>query len=214
MRLSFGPLCRCVFGLCAALLVATQAEAGPPLAPDLPAGAADRAEHRRLASEGKVLPGTPDLTKLDERLAAAHVTRDASITMRIFKAESELEVWMTTNTGEYTLFATYPVCFWSGTLGPKLKEGDRQAPEGFYTITSPQTHREGARWPVSIDLGYPNSFDKVQQRDGSAILIHGGCASIGCFAMTNPVNDELNKLVSRALNAGQAYCRSTSSRSA
>ncbi len=205
MRLSFGPLCRCVFGLCAALLVATQAEAGPPLAPDLPAGAVDRAEHRRLASEGKVLPGTPDLTKLDERLAAAHVTKDASITMRIFKAESELEVWMTTNTGEYTLFATYPVCFWSGTLGPKLKEGDRQAPEGFYTITSPQTHREGARWPVSIDLGYPNSFDKVQQRDGSAILIHGGCASIGCFAMTNPVNDELNKLVSRALSAGQAY---------
>jgi hypothetical protein len=118
MRLSFGPLCRCVFGLCAALLVATQAEAGPPLAPDLPAGAVDRAEHRRLASDGKVLPGTPDLTKLDERLAAAHVTRDASITMRIFKAESELEVWMTTNTGEYTLFATYPVCFWSGTLGP------------------------------------------------------------------------------------------------
>ena len=205
MRLSLGPLCRCVFGLCAALVVATQAEAGPPLAADLPAGAVDRAEHRRLASEGKVLPGTPDLTQLDERLAAAHVTRDASITMRIFKAESELEVWMTTNTGEYTLFATYPVCFWSGTLGPKLKEGDRQAPEGFYTITSPQTHREGARWPVSIDLGYPNSFDKVQQRDGSAILIHGGCASIGCFAMTNPVNDELNKLVSRALNAGQAY---------
>ncbi|MGZ5889256.1 MAG: L,D-transpeptidase family protein [Hyphomicrobium sp.] len=207
--------------------MATQAKAGPPLAPDLPAGAVDRAEHRRLASEGKVLPGTPDLTKLDERLAAAHVTRDASITIRIFKAESELEVWMTTNTGEYTLFATYPVCFWSGTLGPKLKEGDRQAPEGFYTITSPQTHREGARWPVSIDLGYPNSFDKVQQRDGSAILIHGGCASIGCFAMTNPVNDELNKLVSRALNGGQVYvqihvrsmadrstCRSTSSRSA
>jgi len=183
-----------------------QAQAGVPLAPDLPAGAVDRGEHKRLASEGKLpLPGTPDLTKLDERLATHHVTRDASIMIRIFKAESEMEVWMTTNTGAYTLFATYPVCFWSGTLGPKLKEGDRQAPEGFYTVTLPQAYREGTRWPVALDLGFPNSFDKVSARTGSAILIHGGCASIGCFAVTNPVNDELDKLVLRSLDAGQAY---------
>jgi len=205
MRLFLRHLSFCVVGLCVAVVVTAQAQAGAPLAPDLPAGAADRGEHRRLASEGKVLPGTPDVTKLDERLATHHVTRDASIMLRIFKAESEMEVWMTTNTGEYALFATYPVCFWSGTLGPKLKEGDRQAPEGFYTVALPQTHREGARWPVSLDLGFPNTFDKASARNGSAILIHGGCASIGCFAMTNPVNDELNKLVSRSLDAGQEY---------
>ena len=206
MRLVLRHLSRCVFGLGMAVLVIGQAKAGPPLAPDLPGGAVARGEHKRLATEGKLpLPGTPDVTKLDERLATHHVTRDASIMLRIFKAESELEVWMTTNTGEYALFATYPVCLWSGTLGPKLKEGDRQAPEGFYTVAWPQTHREGARWPVSLDLGFPNSFDKLSAHNGSAILIHGGCASIGCFAMTNPVNDELNRLVARSLNAGQVY---------
>jgi len=206
MRLSLRPMSRCVIGLCAAIVTIGQAQAGGvPLAPDLPAGAVDRSEHRRLASEGKVLPGTPDLTKLGERLATHHVTRDASIMIRIFKAESEMEVWMTTNTGAYTLFATYPVCFWSGTLGPKLKEGDRQAPEGFYTVALAQTYRDGARLPVALDLGFPNSFDKLNARSGSAILIHGDCASIGCFAMTNPVNDELNKLVLRSLNAGQTY---------
>lgn len=196
----------CFFGLCVAFAAIARAEASPPLAPGLPEGAVDRAEYKRLASEGKLpLPGTPDLSKLDERLAASHVTRDASIMIRIFKAESELEVWMTTNTGAYTLFATYPVCFWSGTLGPKLKEGDRQAPEGFYTVTLPQAYREGTRWPVALDLGFPNTLDKLSARTGSAILIHGGCASIGCFAMTNPVNDELDKLALRSLNAGQAY---------
>lgn len=196
----------CFIGLCVAFAAIAQAEASPPLAPDLPEGAVDRAEYKRLASEGKLpLPGTPDLSRLDERLAASHVTRDASIMIRIFKAESELEVWMTTNTGAYTRFATYPVCFWSGTLGPKLKEGDRQAPEGFYTVTLPQAYREGTRWPVALDLGFPNTLDKLSARTGSAILIHGGCASIGCFAMTNPVNEELDKLVLRSLNAGQTY---------
>ena len=165
MRLFFQYLNRCVFAVCAATVMIGEAQAGVPLAPDLPAGAVDRAERKRLAAEGKLpLPGTPDLAKLDERLASNHVTRDASIMIRIFKAESELEVWLTTNTGEYTLFATYPVCFWSGTLGPKLKEGDRQAPEGFYTVTFPQAYREGTRWVVGLDLGFPNSFDKVNAR--------------------------------------------------
>jgi murein L,D-transpeptidase YafK len=196
---------RCLFGLCAVIVTIGNAQAATILAPDLPAGAVDRSERKRLAAEGKVLPGTPDLANLDERLATHHVTRDASIMIRIFKAESELEVWMTDNTGEYALFATYPVCFWSGTLGPKLKEGDRQAPEGFYTVTLPQAYREGARWVVGLDLGFPNAFDKLNARSGSAILVHGGCASIGCFAVTNPVNDEINKLVLRSIGAGQAY---------
>src|SRR5262249_30128141 len=113
MRQFSGYLNLCAFALCAMVVMISQAQAGPPLAPDLPEGAVDRSARKKLASDGKVLPGTPDLTKLDERLAAHHVTRDASIMIRIFKAESELEVWMTTNTGEYALFATYPVCFWS-----------------------------------------------------------------------------------------------------
>ena len=55
--------------------------------------------------------------------------------MRIFKEEAELEVWKEDKTGRFALLKTYPICRWSGELGPKVKEGDRQAPEGFYTIT-------------------------------------------------------------------------------
>jgi hypothetical protein len=119
--------------------------------------------------------------------------------------EEVLEVWMSRDGGTgYALFATYPICYWSGTLGPKLKEGDRQAPEGFYTVTLPQTYHKG-RWPQSLNIGFPNPFDQIHARSGSAILIHGGCASIGCFAMTNAVNIEVHTLTVRALDAGQAY---------
>ncbi len=127
--------------------------------------------------------------------------------IRIFKAESELEVWMSRggSATEYTLFATYPICYWSGTLGPKLREGDRQAPEGFYTVTWPQTHPNGQRHPLALNIGFPNTFDLLHARSGSSILIHGGCASIGCFAMTDAVYKEIRILAARVLNAGQAY---------
>ena len=55
--------------------------------------------------------------------------------IRIFKESSELEVWKRTRGGEFKLFESYAICTWSGALGPKIKEGDRQSPEGFYTIT-------------------------------------------------------------------------------
>jgi murein L,D-transpeptidase YafK len=104
----------------------------------------------------------------------------------------------------FVLFSTYPICRWSGTLGPKLREGDRQTPEGFYTITSRQLHLAG-RWPRSLNLGFPNVLDRVQARHGSYILVHGGCSSTGCFAMTNPVSHEIYRLTEAALRAGQAH---------
>ncbi len=57
------------------------------------------------------------------------------ILVRVFKEEAELEVWKQDATGRFQILKTYPICRWSGDLGPKLQEGDRQAPEGFYTIT-------------------------------------------------------------------------------
>jgi murein L,D-transpeptidase YafK len=206
MTLAPAYLGRGLLGLCIAVLTLAQAGAALALPLEVKDVAADRAERKRAAAEGKLpLPGTPDLARLEERLAAKGVAPDASILIRIFKAESELEVWTSRGGGAaYMLFATYPICYWSGTLGPKLKEGDRQAPEGFYTVTLPQTSHEG-RWPQSLDIGYPNPFDQVHARSGSAILIHGGCASIGCFAMTNAVNIEVHKLTVRALDGGQAY---------
>jgi hypothetical protein len=85
-----------------------------------------------------------------------------------------------------------------------LREGDRQAPEGFYTITIHQLH-DGRRWQRSLDVGFPNAFDEANARDGSNILVHGGCNSVGCFAMTDPVNAEIYELVSAALSAGVVY---------
>lgn len=165
------------------------------------------AARKKAAKQGKLpLPGTPELGNIDERLAKRGLSKDAAILIRIFKAEAELEVWVSRGPGAaYARFATYPICYFSGTLGPKLKEGDRQSPEGFYTVARPQAYPGGPRWPKSINIGYPNPFDQVHDRTGSDILIHGGCASIGCFAMTNAVANEVRDLTVRALDAGQSY---------
>lgn len=146
-------------------------------------------------------PGTPTPADRERRLREKNLTEGSPVFIRIFKAEAELELWMQKE-GRFQLFATYPICYWSGKLGPKLKEGDRQAPEGLYSVSSTQLHRKG-RWPRSLDIGFPNIFDKANKRTGSAILIHGGCSSIGCYAMTNPVMEEIFTLSEKAIEGGQ-----------
>ena len=164
--------------------------------------APDRIERQRAAAIGNLpLPGTPDTAQFAARLAAQGLKPGLPAFLRIFKAQSELEVWMEKD-GAYVLFATYPICHWSGTLGPKIREGDKQTPEGFYTITARQLHRLG-RWTRALNLGFPNAFDESLKRDGSYILVHGGCSSVGCFAMTNAVIDEVWQLVTAALSGGQ-----------
>lgn len=150
---------------------------------------------------GLPLPGTPDLAKFDDRLKAQGVALGAPVFLRIFKLESELELWMERD-GRYQLFATYPICLWSGRLGPKLQEGDLQAPEGFYSVTKDQLN-PNSRWHRSFNLGFPNEFDRGQGRTGSFVMVHGGCQSVGCYAMTNNVVDEIWRLVTSALDQGQ-----------
>lgn len=164
--------------------------------------APDRVERQRAYAEGSLpLAGTPELARLTERLAAKDLKLGQPLFIRIFKAESELEIWVLK--GErFELLDTYPICHWSGTLGPKLREGDKQNPEGFYTVGARQLHRIG-RWPRSLNLGFPNTLDRNLKRSGSYILVHGGCSSTGCFAMTNPVMEEVYALSERALRAGQ-----------
>ena len=165
--------------------------------------APDRVERQRAAATGALpLPGTPNFGVLQERLRDKGVTLASPVLIRIFKAESELEVWKQSKDGSFILFATYPVCHWSGTLGPKLRDGDRQAPEGYYTVSRAQARHVG-RWPISIDVGFPNILDQSQARTGSDILIHGGCSSVGCFAMTNPVSEEIHQLTLAAIDAGE-----------
>ena len=169
-------------------------------------GAAERLGRKLAAKEGRLtlpLPGTPDTATLDYRLAIARLKLGSPILIRIFKAEFELEIWIEKD-GTYVPFASYPICYWSGTLGPKLREGDRQAPDGFYTITIYQLH-DGRRWTRSLDIGFPNALDQANERSGSNILVHGGCDSVGCFAMTDRVNAEIYDLVSAALSAGVVW---------
>jgi murein L,D-transpeptidase YafK len=174
------------------------------LAPDWDAVQVEAERARRLgyAAAGTPLPGTPDLADLAGRLAAAQVSLGAPVFIRIFKREFELELWLLRQ-GRFERFAVYPICRWSGHLGSKLAEGDGQTPEGFYTVDT-KALNPNSRWHRSFNLGFPNAFDRAHGRTGSFIMVHGGCASIGCFAMTDPVVDEIWRLVTAALSGGQA----------
>ncbi len=110
------------------------------------------------------------------------VAMGVPVYVRIFKLEHELEIWVEKD-GRFVRFATYPICLWSGRLGPKLKEGDRQAPEGFYTVDAEQLN-PNSRMHRSFSLGFPNLYDQAHGRTGSFLMVHGGCASVGCYAVT------------------------------
>jgi murein L,D-transpeptidase YafK len=161
----------------------------------------ERTARAARASTGQALPGTPDLDRLDERLASAGVKLGAPVFIRIFKQEFELELWLK-HGGKFQRFATYPVCRWSGRLGPKVKEGDHQAPEGFYTVDATQLNPQ-SRWHRSFNLGFPNALDRAHGRTGSFLMVHGGCGSVGCYAMTDPVIDEIWRIITAALANGQ-----------
>jgi murein L,D-transpeptidase YafK len=163
---------------------------------------AERSRRLAYAASGMRLPGTPDLDDFKGRLAAHGLALGAPVFIRIFKREFELELWMERD-GRFHRFAIYPICRWSGGLGPKLAEGDWQAPEGFYTVDA-RALNPNSRWHRSFNLGFPNAFDRAHQRTGSYLMVHGGCGSIGCFAMTDAVIDEIWRVVTAALNQGQA----------
>jgi murein L,D-transpeptidase YafK len=161
----------------------------------------ERWQRVTYASLGWTWPGTPDLNALDQRLAAAGVKVGAPVLVRIFKREFELEIWLKKG-DRFERFATYPICKWSGSLGPKVRQGDRQAPEGFYTVGG-KALNPNSRWYRSFNLGFPNAHDRALRRTGSFIMVHGGCSSIGCYAMTNGQMSEIWKLVKGALDGGQ-----------
>lgn len=163
--------------------------------------AVDRADKIVRARLGMPLRGTPDLADYDGRLQEKGLREGNAVFIRIFKQESELELWMKSG-DDFTLFARYPICNWSGLLGPKLKEGDRQSPEGFYTVAANQLN-PNSRWHRSFNLGFPNRLERSKGRTGSFLMVHGGCGSIGCYAMTNAVVDEIWRLVTSALKKSQ-----------
>ena len=126
----------------------------------------------------------------------------APIFIRIFKEESELEVWKQRDDGRYYHFKTYPICNWSGELGPKLKQGDRQAPEGFYTVTREQMNPD-SKYHLAMNLGYPNAYDRAHRRTGDFLMIHGKCKSAGCYAMTDALIEEIYAMARESFIGGQ-----------
>lgn len=125
----------------------------------------------------------------------------APLLVRVFKLESQLEVWLAKN-GRFELFRIYPICMYSGGLGPKLREGDRQSPEGIYRV-SRSALRPNSSYHLAFDLGYPNLYDRTHGRSGSRLMVHGKCASRGCYAMTDSMMEEIYGLASAALANGQ-----------
>ena len=129
-------------------------------------------------------------------------TRISSLLVRLFKQEAELEVWKQDAGGRYEFYKTYPICRWSGELGPKIREGDRQAPEGFYNITPAQMN-PNSQFYLSFNMGYPNAFDKSHGRTGAHLMVHGDCSSRGCYAMTDDQIGEIYSLARKSFFGGQ-----------
>ncbi len=127
---------------------------------------------------------------------------ESPILVRLFKQEAELEVWKQDAGGRYELLKTYPICRWSGELGPKVKEGDRQAPEGFYTITPAQMN-PNSQFYLSFNMGFPNAYDKAWGRSGAHLMVHGDCSSRGCYAMTDDQIGEIYALARESFFGGQ-----------
>lgn len=138
---------------------------------------------------------------LADRLTRRGFAPGPAVHIRIFKAENRLEVWLKDG-GRYRLFETYPICRWSGALGPKLKEGDGQSPEGFYAVARGAMNPNSS-YHKSFNLGFPNAFDRQNGRTGSYLMVHGDCVSIGCYAMTNEGIDDIWALMMAAYRGGQ-----------
>jgi murein L,D-transpeptidase YafK len=126
----------------------------------------------------------------------------APIFVRIFKEESELEVWKARDDGRFYHFKTYPICNWSGNVGPKTTLGDKQAPEGFYRVSTSQMN-PNSQYYLAFNLGYPNAYDRALQRTGDALMVHGKCKSVGCYAMTDALMEEIYTLARESLKNGQ-----------
>jgi murein L,D-transpeptidase YafK len=160
-----------------------------------------------LAACSSVESGIPkDIRPVSEKLVyqmkADGMSETSPILVRLFKEESKLEVWKQQGTGKYALLKTYDICKWSGVLGPKVKEGDRQAPEGFYTVTPAQMNPNSSYY-LSFNIGYPNAYDRAYGRTGTNIMVHGACSSAGCYSMSDEDAGEIFALARDAFKGGQ-----------
>ena len=153
-----------------------------------------------LASNAKANQPVPP--KLVADMAEKDMDLQSPILVRLFKQEAELEVWKQDRSGRFALLKTYPICRWSGDLGPKVREGDRQAPAGFYSISTAQMNPQSAYY-LSFNTGYPNAYDRALGHTGSQLMVHGDCSSRGCYAMTDEQIAEIYSLGRESFFGGQ-----------
>ena len=153
-----------------------------------------------LANNAKANQPVP--ARLVAEMTAKDMDLQSPILVRLFKQEAELEVWKQDRSGRFALLKTYPICRWSGDLGPKVREGDRQAPEGFYSITPAQMNPQSLYY-LSFNTGYPNAYDKALGHTGSQLMVHGDCSSRGCYAMTDEQIAEIYSLGRESFFGGQ-----------
>lgn len=143
---------------------------------------------------------------LKKELSEKGLDYGTPVFIRIFKKPGVLEVWLQSSDGSFVNFKNYDICTFSGELGPKLKQGDNQSPEGFYFVNASHLNPWSA-YHLSFNLGYPNKYDRYHGRTGSALMVHGNCVSIGCYAMTDAYINEIYALIVAALKAGQPFFR-------
>lgn len=139
---------------------------------------------------------------LERDLEAKGLHLGSPVYLRLTKEPAELTAYVQASDGTFKAFRSWPVCSVSGGLGPKLREGDGQAPEGFYKVTPAQMN-PASSYHLSFNLGYPNAFDRANGRTGSFLMVHGACVSIGCFAMTDEGIEEIWTLMQAAFEGGQ-----------
>ncbi|MEW9805647.1 L,D-transpeptidase family protein [Mesorhizobium marinum] len=135
-------------------------------------------------------------------MQAKGMSRTSPVMARIFKEEGKLEIWKQKTNGRYDILASYDICKWSGKLGPKFIEGDRQAPEGFYTVRPTQMNPRSS-YHLAFNIGYPNAYDRANGRTGQHLMVHGACSSSGCYSMTNEQIEEIYAFGRDAFRGGQ-----------
>ena len=145
----------------------------------------------------------PNTTPLEKILASKKLKPGIPLYIRIFKKEKVFELWGKQDK-RYTFLKSYPICHYSGYLGPKLRSGDKQAPEGVYVLTRKSLHPH-SRYHLALNIQYPNRYDRNRRRTGDLIMIHGKCASTGCFAMGNSQIEEIYKMVEKALEKKRSW---------
>ncbi len=130
-------------------------------------------------------------------------TPSSPMLVRAYKKEAELEIWKMKSDGRYALLKTYPICRWSGQLGPKKRQGDMQVPEGFYTI-APGQMNPNSHYYLAFNVGYPTAYDRALGRTGGSVMVHGVCSSAGCFSMTDEQFDDIYAIAREAFKQEQA----------